>query len=478
MIEINTLLQLKRLDCQFNQPFSIRLREHQLQCDKVLRILPKKRVVVQALWRNQVVVAKLFFSRRAEQHMRRELQGSRMLSRAKIPTPEIILYGQSLIPSVYFVIYKYVEHSIDIQEEWINKQSPKMLETLLASMQDILVLQHKNGLYYSDSHPHNFIFGKDKVYLIDTTDVRCEHYQLALSVKQSIQNLVVLYSQLSPKFQPIILEAFRRYCIGRSWKISDELENGMLNALYQKRCVRLRRFLMKSLSSSKMFMAQFFCFSAFAATREEVTDDLKRFFKSPKEYFFEDGVLKNGNTCTAFKTTINDKPVVVKRYNIKSFSHLLRIFWRQSRALKSWKNANALGLLCISSPKPIAFYERRILWFFHGKAYYIANYVNGPLLKDYLPDVRDSDEFQRVAKQVGDLFCVFKEMKIVHGDMKATNFVLNEGKVYLLDLDAMRICLGSKAFEKGHQKDIERFLKNWENHPEIAEYFRSALVYQ
>lgn len=472
MKKMTSLKEFQRLGHEFDQPFSLTLRQHELTCEKVLRILPKKRIIILGDWRNQRVVAKLFFSRRAEQHMRREIKGARFLNLAKIPSPSIILYGQTSVSAIYFVIYRYVEHAANIQDIWINKQDPMLLKKTLLAMQDILIRQHQNGLYYSDLHPHNFIIGHDRVYLIDPAEVQCVNFKLALSVEKSLQNLVVFYSQLAPKFQSIIIEAFRQYSLERGWKITQDLEKHMLKLLYRRRCLRLHDYVKKSLSTCRSFVAKVGFSVRYACMRNEFTSELRRFFQSSDEVIQEENILKNGNTCTTFKTQLNGKWVVVKRYNIKNFWHLLKVSCRnKSRALRSWENANALELLCVPSPKPIAYFEKRVMGIFLNKAYYIFEYVEGELLAQYLPEVHDEQEAASIVRQLNDLLQVFTCMRIIHGDMKATNFVYHHGRVYVLDLDAMSFCQSEKQFAKKHQKDIDRLLKNWENYPNILAHF-------
>ncbi len=476
MIEMTTQRQFQKLDHDFNQLFSMPLRQHTLLCEKTLRILPKKRIVVLGAWKDKKIVAKIFFSRRAEQHMRDEIKGARMLTLAKIHTPNIIFYGQSIISGVYFVIYKYIEHAVDIQDIWINKQEPNQLKVVLFSMQDILIKQHQNGLYYTDLHPHNFILGSDHTYLIDPAEVKCVNFKLALSVDKSLENLVVLYSQLAPKFQTIVIEAFHQYSLARGWKITHELEKHMLTILYKERCLRLGNYLKKTNSTCRTFVAKSTLSFRFACMRNELTDEMRRFFQSPGSMIQGEDILKNGNTCTTFRTKLNDKTVVVKRYNVKNFWHFLKLSCQEkSRALRSWENANALELLCVPSPKPIAFLENRFLGIFRKESYYIFEYVEGEILEDYFPKITDQDEMVKVAKQMMGLLQIFSCMRIAHGDMKATNFVYHFGKIYVLDLDAMKFCLPARQFAKCHKKDVARMLKNWENHPNIARCFEAIL---
>ena len=50
---------------------------------------------------------------------------------------------------------------------------------------------------------------------------------------------------------------------------------------------------------------------------------------------------------------------------------------------------------------------------------------------------------------------------ISHGDLKATNFIYSNDKLYVLDLDAMTRHKGRASFHKSFRKDLDRFTTNW-----------------
>ena len=79
-----------------------------------------------------------------------------------------------------------------------------------------------------------------------------------------------------------------------------------------------------------------------------------------------------------------------------------------------------------------------------------------------------------VVAEVIELFRALQAAELTHGDMKATNFlVCGSGEstgVFLIDLDGM----GEGSAGLG--RDIQRFLVNWDNQPEVREPFRKAFV--
>ena len=55
--------------------------------------------------------------------------------------------------------------------------------------------------------------------------------------------------------------------------------------------------------------------------------------------------------------------------------------------------------------------------------------------------------------------------RIVHGDLKATNFLVDEADVWLLDLHAVR--RSGPAIDRGLRRDRRRFLRNLEPWPAL-----------
>jgi RIO-like serine/threonine protein kinase len=74
-----------------------------------------------------------------------------------------------------------------------------------------------------------------------------------------------------------------------------------------------------------------------------------------------------------------------------------------------------------------------------------------------------------------------KHLGIVHGDMKATNILIGEkDQPLLLDLDAMREVRCKWMLQRGHRRDLRRWMENWRDDPVTARAMRQALqqVYQ
>jgi tRNA A-37 threonylcarbamoyl transferase component Bud32 len=65
--------------------------------------------------------------------------------------------------------------------------------------------------------------------------------------------------------------------------------------------------------------------------------------------------------------------------------------------------------------------------------------------------------------------------RISHGDMKGTNFIQSPRGIAVIDLDAMREYRTDSGFRRAQQRDLQRFLRNWQPCPEIAALFKTSI---
>ena len=78
--------------------------------------------------------------------------------------------------------------------------------------------------------------------------------------------------------------------------------------------------------------------------------------------------------------------------------------------------------------------ERR-LGVLRGVAYLVMKDLSDHNL---LSEVTENGPSETVVAEVTELFLALQAAELTHGDMKATNFLLAEGGVRLIDLDCMR----------------------------------------
>jgi len=88
----------------------------------------------------------------------------------------------------------------------------------------------------------------------------------------------------------------------------------------------------------------------------------------------------------------------------------------------------------------------------------------------------NSPAWERALHQFKALFATLRDYNIVHGDMKATNFLVSDKGLAVLDLDGMYQELDTGRFAKARARDLQRFAKNWEDDPARAQMVQTMLA--
>jgi RIO-like serine/threonine protein kinase len=81
-----------------------------------------------------------------------------------------------------------------------------------------------------------------------------------------------------------------------------------------------------------------------------------------------------------------------------------------------------------------------------------------------------------VAAQFGRIWKTLGRLSIGHGDMKATNFIVDsDNRIWMIDLDSMRVLGNRLMLARRRRQDLERFMRNWKGHPAAAAIFSAHL---
>ena len=414
-----------------------------LAVEQWLRILPGKRLTGIGSWRGHPVLAKLFIAARgSERHWQRECRGAETLKRHALLTPALLATGQ-LAEGGHFALYDYLA----------SARSP-----VPTSADDMVMvfrqagLMHGQGLVQQDAHLGNFLIKDNQLYVIDGDAIRSG----ALPI-ECARNLALLFAQLQPDQESALLYALLESY--RSAIPSTDVNTETLSAEIKNiRAARLDDYLNKCLRDCSLFKATRRVDKFFAALRSEV-NTLAPLIHDPDAWLEKGTPLKRGNTATLARVEINGRPLVIKRYNIKSPGHALSRCWRPSRAWHSWIEGHRLEFLGIATPSPLALIEQR-LGPLRGKAWLITDYCPGENLADHLALHLESPPPATVAS-ISHLFSQLFAARITHGDLKATNLIWHNGTVQLIDLDAMRQHDDPASFARAWRRDRERFLRNW-----------------
>jgi len=74
------------------------------------------------------------------------------------------------------------------------------------------------------------------------------------------------------------------------------------------------------------------------------------------------------------------------------------------------------------------------------------------------------------------MFSRLNELNISHGDMKASNIIINNDEPCLMDLDSMRKHRLNYILQRRQQKDRARFLRNWKHDKDAMTLFSDKLL--
>ncbi len=186
-------------------------------------------------------------------------------------------------------------------------------------------------------------------------------------------------------------------------------------------------------------------------------------------------LIKDDATTTLNVFDAGNGPLVFKRYNTKNIWHLLRRNFQTSRAANCLKMARLFAQAGLAVAEPVAVVES--VWGpFCGQSWYISRFVDNEMLLDYLGREQDDKVIGEIVDKVAVTFEVLLNTGMSHGDMKATNILVRNGDLVLIDLDASRKHESGFLHARAILRDRRRFLKNWNDSPELLQRFSGELA--
>ena len=437
-------------------PFKIDMAGQSYTCTKILRLLPKKRLVVEAQSEQQHAVIKLFSAaQKGRREIDREHDGHRIAKGAGVNLPEL-LFAAGNQTGCLSIGYQYIENArtlLSVSAEQRQAQLPALFE--------IVAKLHIYGAYQSDIHLDNFLLADNKLYLIDLGSVKQQEVGQGLSPRKSLQNLAHLVSEFSPEEQATLTPHIEHYYHQRR-SVYNDTEKGYFAKYCKKAWQRRKRnYLKKQFRNCTMTRYQSSLSQQSAFRSDFLKGETADFINNIEQLMAAGQALKEGNSATVVKAEIDGKQIVIKRYNMKSTGHFLRRCLRPSRAAVSWRNANLLEFIGLPTTKPLGFIEQRRLGLRH-QAYFITEYTPAEELSAAYAE-REPTESE--LEQLKTIFMTLEREQISHGDLKASNFLVNaQGDISLIDLDAMNgahHC--SQTFKKAFEEDKKRFMANWQD---------------
>ena len=205
-------------------------------------------------------------------------------------------------------------------------------------------------------------------------------------------------------------------------------------------------------------------------------------WSKPNELINAGHMLKDGDRCTVVRLNPGhgaemEQPLVIKRYNAKGPLHTAVHAFMRTRAEWGWTNGYRLLSAGLLTPRPIAYVEDRRAGLLRFTSWLVNDFIAGRPLLDVVLDKNTTDaELRELAVKFVAIWRTLGLMRIGHGDMKATNFIVDRDRhMWLIDLDGMRSYQSSAMLRRERRKDLARFMKNWQDRPEVAAIFRARI---
>ncbi|WNF46349.1 lipopolysaccharide kinase InaA family protein [Pseudomonas sp. SG20056] len=447
-------------------PLSIALADAagsaELTLQRLLRVLPGQRYVGVAEWCGQPVLAKLLVGNKAARHFQRERDGALLLAEQGLNTPQLLADGLRDGEGGW-LLFEYLQGAESLWEAWRAVEHQPLLsadqQAVLAEALVSIAQMHLKGVWQADLHLDNLLRHNGQLFVIDGGGVQVETAGKPLSRAKVLENLGVFFAQLPAELTPFIEELLVHYLLANG-EHALPLE-ALLKEVEKVRQWRLRDYLKKIARDCSLFAAKVGAFGLQVVRRDKQAE-LQPLLSNLDQLTEQGHIYKTGGAATVAQVQLQGRPLVVKRYNVKSLAHWLKRFWRPSRAWHSWVEGNRLQLLGIATPQPLAVLERRWCWL-RGHAYLITEYCGGQDIIARFQAFHDGSPPESDLLALDRLFAALLRERISHGDFKGHNLFWDERLACwsLIDLDAMQQHRSARSFARAYARDRARFLRNW-----------------
>lgn len=325
------------------------------------------------------------------------------LGNLQIPAAKPVLIGESRErrPGSFFILTE------DVGGVSLKCTSPTDARKLGRIVKDL----HTRNVYHSDLNPNNILFQPDgNHFFVDAQDI---FFPPVLPRRLRIFNLGKLFFHLSFKQDPIswAQEFLNGY--------NAESENPVSVVQLLKSAHRYQERHFRSRSKRCMKNS-----TEFRIVRKAGLKGYKRRWFDWGRSELEQALAKGTNVKTGSVIAFGNACIKVNR---------LRLF-HQDRCLASWKMSRALEVRDVLVPQALGYLKAE------GKSYFLSEYLAGSLpLNNYLSSVGDEKQKRRDLKKIALWLRKLHNLNIWQRDFKSSNFLCMDDKLYMVDLDSVRI---------------------------------------
>lgn len=195
--------------------------------------------------------------------------------------------------------------------------------------------------------------------------------------------------------------------------------------------------------------------------RSFLSDTMMELLNDPDSFLNHSNteIIQNNFKSKVGIVNVDDKKLVIKRHNYKSQWHKFRRYFRPTRASRNWHYSNLLQCKGILVPTPVGFVEQRI-GLLRGMSHFIYEYVEGISGESYFKQHVDCPEkIDLGMDMVVSLVLKIKNLDLIHGDIRMSNLIFKDNKLWLLDFDDIRKRSWYKA-QRTKNRDIRGLRKD------------------
>ena len=489
--QVFTWRELTLIQHLFDQTFQLELDGgERLSVEKVVRLVPKRRMVVFGSWNGRQVAAKLFLDqRRFVEQARKDANGIHILQNNKIPTPELLYHGMTKDGKVGVLLFERLLSVVSLQQLWEEKTDLDQLYAVLNAVIVELATQHVLGIVQRDLHLKNFLIAgyplvEDvvtnkpdnlKVFTLDGAQI--EQKPVRLDKNASMENVALLLSQLGVGHEEWQALLFKSYAKARGWLLKGEDYTELFNWLEKWKSLRWKKYSQKIFRDSTQHAALQNWQSLAVYDRKAAQREFLAFLRDPESVFqTAPTYLKKGNSATVIRVRLDGRDLVIKRYNLKSLWHRLRRLFRHTRAWNAWRIAKKMELFGVATAKPVGFLEHRI-GAFRGVSYFVSEYAGdyhaGEFFKRY---ANNAIVTNAMVQKIASLLKNVARIDLTHGDLKITNILVNKSvEPILIDLDGTEEHYSATLANYQWRRELQRFMENFVESPQIGDLFKEEL---
>jgi tRNA A-37 threonylcarbamoyl transferase component Bud32 len=351
--------------------------------------------------------------------------------------------------------------------DWINRPfSPTDRQELARAIARFFARLHDAGVIHPDPHPGNLLVetdseGAPRFVLIDLHAVSPGK---PASVNAAFANLVLfnrwfrLRATRSDRLRFWLDYVRERTTLTRPDAKRIEVATARSNNRFWAR--RFARYT----TDNREFVRVLGPAARGYAVRTLVHSFVDTFLADPEAAFRDSGtnVLKDSRTSTVVELTVDDCPMIFKRFNWKSLGTVLKNAVRPSPATRSWLLGHNLRDRGLPTPRPLLL-AHRYRFGIPAVSYLLVEKV--PAAVELATAVMPAN-VSPLAAELGRLVRTMHDRHVSHRDLKAANILLEFGLApTLIDLVGVRI--GPVPFPT-RVRDLARLNASFLNSPVVS----------